>query len=895
MATTSLNNGKPKTPPPGAASQTVLRRNSEDEPIASNRTVNVDETREVNDGRSAATSRRQRTIMKTLVVGLGGSGIGAVSSMRGILNSQGTTHNVEFLALDTDETAQKGADGCPGFSDEEFVHLSCSRIGNVISNPEHHPMLNERLQLNSSSIRACMQRLVAEGVTQGGQVRRFGNLGLQSNYSRVRAALRHSIDRLTGAFSDLEKQLGATERIQLSRRLSIILVCSAAGGSGGSFLLDTGSILRSLTRNQDVDFTACIIMPSAFDNVMNGYPEQRLRMQANAYALFRELNAFTLGLGLRENVRVGPDERNSVPVTADLFNQIFVVSPEMADGRSIAGLRAVQHHLGMALATQFGTEACDHIALADANQATLRGHTPDRITKESRNISTLNGVALRLPVDRIAETSANRATELVLRKCVLGTHAHGEVASITEAWVTAPLPGKAESLKGDQLIRRFAGLALPNPTAVTRGLFRHASSSEKVHLRTSEFVDRARSTLHKFRGVQQGEIQERLREAAVLVSKECQVSLHLKFNELVARKGYLTALAFVEDLTSRLKREQSSTMANVEASSDRASTHLAQAESSLQQFNSLLRNRFRDSGRKNLAAGQIGEFIVASVKAASASAALEVITLTLGEAARLEASGRDVLVATKERLAQLQTIRKREQRNGLRVTTQFLAEIDIVTPEVEQELFKKFCPDTAELLQLLSAKLRLEMPETLRQTARSGQAFKCLKDLATSHFNQKLKSVTIVDVLADQLASPETAEPAIARIKAGIVGCQPLWNAESRHISTEFADTIIVGLPMSRNAANQERVSTALISGTTRWINPNGQYNGEATHVLTGDPHRIYVLRRTQGACLYYLPEMAECEAAYREWKAIGGHPVHIFNDDLVAKMPEVLPESPPH
>jgi Tubulin like len=118
----------------------------------------------------------QRTLSPTIVLSLGGTGNAISSCLKGILRSQRTSSHLRFVAVDTDEHAQTGVGGNPGFTDDEFVHVAVDRIRNVIDHPQDHQMLNDRHGLKESGQTAFFQRLTAQGISQGGQVRPYGNL-----------------------------------------------------------------------------------------------------------------------------------------------------------------------------------------------------------------------------------------------------------------------------------------------------------------------------------------------------------------------------------------------------------------------------------------------------------------------------------------------------------------------------------------------------------------------------------------------------------------------------------------------------------------------------------------------------------------------------------------------
>lgn len=151
----------------------------------------------------------------------------------------------------------------------------------------------------------------------------------------------------------------------------------------------------------------------------------------------------------------------------------------------------------------------------------------------------------------------------------------------------------------------------------------------------------------------------------------------------------------------------------------------------------------------------------------------------------------------------------------------------------------------------------------------------------------------MVDVLAEQLTSPETSATARAKIREGMQGTQPQWQAEIGINGLQFDDSLIAGLPIAAVEKNRDLVIKEMMS-LAATINPNNQYRTTPKHVESGDKQTIYIIRRSSGACWHYLDEIADCDAAYREWVQAGGHPVHIFGRETVVKMAPLLPQPKP-
>ena len=203
------------------------------------------------DVKRAKLAGRLRAIQPTLVISVGGSAGQIASRTKGLIQQQGTASHVRFLAFDTDETAQAGADGHPSFSDNEFKRVNPNRVHNVLDNPKQHSKIIQRFDLDQQRNESQHRMLIGANIEQAGQVRTFGNLSLLCDYSGVEYTIRQALAELTGIHAGLAKQLQADQRVVLRNKTTIYLLTSAAGGTGSSFhARDLANVERFDPRNE---------------------------------------------------------------------------------------------------------------------------------------------------------------------------------------------------------------------------------------------------------------------------------------------------------------------------------------------------------------------------------------------------------------------------------------------------------------------------------------------------------------------------------------------------------------------------------------------------------------------------------------------------------------------
>lgn len=829
-----------------------------------------------------------RTVARSLIFTCGTTAAHCASQIKGRLDQPGHRHLTLFRVLDTDESAQSGVAGWRSFSDDEFLLLSTNRVSQVIENPDAHPELVERYELQNPKNMASLKRLVSEGPTQAGQVRALGNLCFQANFPQVRTLVRTALRSLTDAHTDLKQQLVSDEEITVSRRITIYVLFSNAGGTGASIACELMSLLRHETRNLDVEIIAYMFMPSTFETALAGHPTQQLRISASAFATMLEWQ--NLRNGLLSGQLLGPGGRNSFTAQCNFCDQLYVVGPRQANGRALSAPQGVIDSVALALAGQIGTEVRDQLKVNEANQATLRGMAPDPQTGNDRDIGTVGATALALPVDRISRYCTALTIEKFIRKRVLPEASSKEVAADAAAWINRRGAKAAFPLEPAAMTRTLKGVILPKPDRVVHSLFRHVGPQKSVHLSTREFLEQADKLLCTFRNVQLGEMETRLNNYAEELIGQLQNSFSQAVSRIAESSGYLAVKRFAGFVAEQQTQAIGQLSRGMAAEQKRAEAALAKANETLAVLGKSARNFFKDSSRRSRAAGLLQSYVVYTVDGLAMATSRRILEAVHDMANKQRDLADSIAENARNRLVQVRELLQNSKKNSEQITTTSVAEIDVSSPEIDVALYHGFKPNDNDLLKSLAQLLQVPPAIALERLAGDTSAFETLIEVVSEKFNAGLQKVSIVDVIADLLNSSGGRQEMQARIRQMVLGCQPMWEAESGQLSTGFSETLLIGIPRSHADSKHALVKSAVLGAATRCVNPDGQYNSEPCPVEISDPHRIYVIRMTQGACFHYLPEVAACKNAYDEWNRIGGHTVHTFNDRIVSRFDGLLP-----
>ncbi|MBX7168090.1 MAG: tubulin-like doman-containing protein [Pirellulales bacterium] len=835
--------------------------------------------------------KRGRRFARKLLIFLGGAAIKTGSRLKRLMQSLKADSHFEFLAIDTDESSQAGAEGCPGFDDDEFVHINLREIGKIVRNPDTHRAILERMGLADPQQLAFFESMIHDDNDQAGQVRAACDLGVSAAWHLISSAIKRKLAILNSTSYRLEQQLGTEDGNDLKDGLEAWIMFSDCGGSGSGAAPNALALTRALTSHLPTSIKAIVLAPSTFERVMVGKPDQFNRLKSNGYVTLQELHALREGFGSRVNLKLGPDERSQIPVPAGLFNELFIVGRYQANGRELPSAEAVYDSLALGVAAELGTELVDLIALDDSNQATLRELMPDPATGQARYVSTLGATALAFSADRCAQFCAATNLDGFVQRRVLGAQPTAEAAEQSaSAWFTRPLPDDALALDPRALTATLRRLVLPNAQHLVRPLFKLVQGSQRLYYRNGEIPDRMHQLLQQFERVQLPALEARVAEFQEVLLKEVGDSLQAQFEQLVVATGHRTAAAFGARLIELLTEDAARLTAEAADDEQRGKRAVVKAKESALKFSTIWRRYWTSGRQQDAVAAHLLDGLSASVDASLKRAAHSVLQDVLTKASQCQ----DRIVRVLQeipRCRQNLAVTQQQYRAEQRLTTDSLVEVDISTVKSDAALFARFRLEDDALLARLEARLQKSSRSTLRALAIQPEALEVAMRQVADHFGAAFRNVTAVDLLAGQLADAESQHGALVRIQHVVQACQPLWQADPRNIGVRFADTMIIGIPPGEVPAERERVKAALLTAATSRIHANGQYTGKADAVATSDPHRIYVLRRTHGACLHYLSEVHEGHAAYEEWQRMGGHPLHLFAPEIVANMPSIIPQ----
>jgi hypothetical protein len=233
------------------------------------------------------TEAQRRTIVPTLIIGVGGTGLEVISRLRRlVVESYGSLENLpvlSFLHIDTDKQYKIQQTSMAGPELEDFekywAHVSYEEATEIVNNLDHFPWYKEWLPKELAS-----QPGLLASVEGAKQIRGCGRFAFFFNYDGIRAATESAKARADFHQDLMQNKYGLT----VAPTLNIFVVSSISGGTGSGMLTDLGYCLRRWFAGQRIETTAIIPSPDAFS-----IAGEKSRVKENGYAALMELNYFS--------------------------------------------------------------------------------------------------------------------------------------------------------------------------------------------------------------------------------------------------------------------------------------------------------------------------------------------------------------------------------------------------------------------------------------------------------------------------------------------------------------------------------------------------------------------------------------------------------------------------
>lgn len=229
-------------------------------------------------------SDEERSMVPTVVVGIGGTGREVIARTRRLVeDTYGDLKSLpimSFLAIDTDKDYKLSNPEAAGskLRDDElhWARVTGGAAAELMKNmPDFiSEWFPNQLSRNLSALDAG-----------AGQIRAYGRFAFYCNYSEIEQKLRAAVNRTRGKQNIMKDRYGISVT---TNSVNVFVTGSLSGGTGSGMILDIAYCIRKWLANEQPTVTAIVPMPNAFASVAVGE-----RVLANGYAAMMELSYYS--------------------------------------------------------------------------------------------------------------------------------------------------------------------------------------------------------------------------------------------------------------------------------------------------------------------------------------------------------------------------------------------------------------------------------------------------------------------------------------------------------------------------------------------------------------------------------------------------------------------------
>ncbi|HTE18321.1 MAG TPA: tubulin-like doman-containing protein [Armatimonadota bacterium] len=846
----------------------------------------------------------------TLVLGLGGSGIGVVKRHKRLmpLRYGSDLELIRYLGIDAGSHDFGVQPGLPALKRSEICDIGireaeARRILKQIKEG-HHRELAEWLYPD-----LLVRVLTGAGA---GTVRACGRFCLFARFARVNSALDAALQdllELPERLRTLERV--AAEQITLSSTPVIYLVSSCCGGSGAGLLLDIALLLRHKLQAIAPQIKAVLVMPSVFDKDATK-PGHKQRLQANAVATLMELQYFLD----EEEVRKArwrfsyPDATvRTLPLNVPLLDQCFLVEAKNSDGESLESKEDVFELIARSLVqevTPVGAQVrarevdLDAAGLVQACNETGRprlfhSFAYTSIILPARELLTYSAVRgsreLLNGLTRQGRHDVSREVRTFLSE--VGMNEFGASNQVQEMLLTRVDRGAVARLNGQ-------GYLLANQDA-------RKAPDRLLALQAARWSGVPGATRDEDRGVVafvEGEVQRvarlnrQIMEGMFPVTTEAPApeitdkkrQIRDKLQQILLTEGLEGLLGWLDQLEADLAAMAS------EMEEEAAGWSVAQWQTRLDTLRAQVnRIHWGDQPEQNLVrhhnAG-VDQKILEPVRQEAGKLFLslkkwldeEVEPAALAARANVEAADK-LLVGAQSRL---------EMQYGAPsgpVTGYTLERPAIGLPEFEAYYAQQRLDPNPLLLEWAKA---LEDPLASLSTTDGATLFQGLLKFCSGHFGKALSSTNVVEVLGDVLQANDQDQAIKTKLDVLFTYCKPFWQMEPR-ANQEFQESLLVGVPVPNGENDLSGAGEALLARVEGWLDEKLETGATRPQTIrTGYPFSLEVSRRVYGARPYYHRDWATWKENYELLRSEPRMPLHIHRE-MEARLPDMEPVLPGH
>ncbi len=355
-----------------------------------------------NGNRDAQDMLQRPTLTPTLILGLGGTGVGTLRAFKRRLRQAWNIPAMDegpgiIQLLGVDTVPWTNLPGQEYLHRHEYAYIGGYNAAQVLRHLDNHPTVKSWWNWNAQEVPLGQIHSGAR------QIRPVGRLSFFRRYRTFWNHLQPKLSRISSVatIEDVENEGYPVVREGSIRH--IYIVSSLCGGTGSGIFLDVAHRLRDYFHEQAI-ITGVLALPSVFIDELDS-DLQKARIQANTYAALKELDFFQGGGDFEVQYPGEPTMRVSRP-----FDRIYLIERSNQAGEVLSSVGDVMEMVGHQIFLENVSHIGSHIWAYDVNITQERSGQG----KSMLAYSSFATSSIVVPEERMREYAALKYVERML-------------------------------------------------------------------------------------------------------------------------------------------------------------------------------------------------------------------------------------------------------------------------------------------------------------------------------------------------------------------------------------------------------------------------------------------------------------------------------------------------
>ncbi|MFN4220365.1 MAG: tubulin-like doman-containing protein, partial [bacterium] len=329
----------------------------------------------------------------TIIIGLGGTGLKSVVSLKKKLGKSFDKSLLKFLVIDSDKNEILVNELSP----DEYINVGVPGVSEIISN-----LRGESASFIRDWFPSNLSFKVVSGDEGAKQFRPMGRLYLFKNFDKIYNTVDMIVKSLRAKFADVKIS---------SKTINVYIISSTCGGTGSGMILDVAYMARKIIEEENAVpslIKGILFLPTAFHPFPISEEAERKHLFANGYATLKEIDYY-MNPNIETEYDVQYTSTQRIKTKKPPFDACYIVDDENEEfpiGGIDDTIEAVTESLIIILSSGIGTA----IKSAEDNLFTILSGIQKMQPYPEKNYlySSLGTSSIIYPIEMIKKYAAGR-------------------------------------------------------------------------------------------------------------------------------------------------------------------------------------------------------------------------------------------------------------------------------------------------------------------------------------------------------------------------------------------------------------------------------------------------------------------------------------------------------